>query len=155
MERYLKLSHDIIKSNALTPSEFRVLVYLMCFDPCHPSHKNIANQTGLNYKTVNRALKSLNTKGLLFWTKGNSFGKNNAYKIYPNAIKKLTKDYPQNGVSSTPKKGSVKGTIRNFENIELENLDKFSQLSKEELAQEIDRLEQQRTQDLDKLQAET
>lgn len=100
--RFLKLPHSIAKSKGLSLSEFRVLIYIMCFDPSYPSHALIAKETGLNKNTVNKALRGLKLKNVIVWSKGNSRGKSNRYKFNPKHLWKLTENHPKKWGRTTP-----------------------------------------------------
>jgi predicted transcriptional regulator len=55
---------------ALTHAEFRVLVFLMSLDPCHPSYDAISEGCDMSRSALWNAIKGLVEKGLLTYKKG-------------------------------------------------------------------------------------
>ena len=80
MKNFTQISNVLIRSPKFNVYEYRVLTFLISFNPCYPSHADLAKGTGLNRKTVYRALKSLREKGAIDWRQG-AKGRNNHYFV--------------------------------------------------------------------------
>lgn len=71
----------ILYSDDLDAYEFRIFLVLLSLKPCYPSYQNIQDWTGISRNKVRTALNGLRDKGRISWQRGNSFGKNNRYRI--------------------------------------------------------------------------
>jgi DNA-binding MarR family transcriptional regulator len=121
---FTQIPHSIIFEPRLTSAEFRIIVLLISFNPTFPSHRNIAKWTGLNKDTVNRVLQGLRKKNVLAWKRGNSYGRNNEYRLNPqgNWFKEDCTDFtPQ----TTRKTNDPIILIKGIGELELKNLSNF------------------------------
>ncbi len=94
---FVQIPHDVIRCRHFTNSEYRVLLCLSSIKPCYPSHKTLEQWTGLDRKTVYRALASLKKKNVINWFKGRT-GVANTYTINPMKYWRLI----QRGKNGTP-----------------------------------------------------
>lgn len=62
---FTKVCDGINADPRLTPSEFRILVYLSMFATAYPSRYAIANATGIGMNTVDKVLATLERLGVI------------------------------------------------------------------------------------------
>jgi hypothetical protein len=76
------LPNAIAREPRLLPVETRILIFLNSYHAAYPSHRAIANGTGLSINTIQAALRTLALLGVLQWTKGRR-GQANQYFLRP------------------------------------------------------------------------
>lgn len=62
---FVMVPNEIVKCPYISPTAFRILVYLAMYEPIHPGYKKIMEHTGLAKGTVSKGLKELEVMGLI------------------------------------------------------------------------------------------
>lgn len=128
MKNYTRIPNKLLRCAALNQSEFRVLLILMSIKPCYPSRADLSKWSGLGINTIQRALKSLRTKGIVSWKRGHGYGKNNRYFVDYKKLAKVVSNRAKNDPITRAKMYSLKRLIwkeektREYSDDELEQI---------------------------------
>lgn len=79
--QFVKVYYDMAKSN-LDPYALKVYVYIDCFNPCYPSQRQIAKDTGLSLNRVKKSIAILVEQGhVVILSKGRYKRDASVYKV--------------------------------------------------------------------------
>lgn len=79
---FVRITSEMICDPRLTPSEFRVLLFLGIYSTPFPSRWQIMDATGVSEKTVDKCLRELKHLGIIDWKPGKR-GRANRYEVKP------------------------------------------------------------------------